>query len=435
MDFLNKMLGKVGVGGDPFSLSLLKRKQPTIPATDQTSQIIPQTSQSPSVNLNSPVKPEVKLPVAPAVSPTPMGSNVTQTPAIPVTNDQNAYKSANVVGGISSLTPPVPKIDTQDAQGAKESPAVPSVSPDTQKAIDSAQKAYEESLKLSPEELSTQEDLDKLVESTKTAYRDTKGQAIPLEFITGQLRSIEERATGLAEPLERKLSRLQAARTSAMSASKFALERSDKKAEAERTAAEKSIPKAPEPFTLGEGQIRYDAQGNVIARGAEKSMSETAQQKALEKKEALERGKSDTLDSYSIVNELLNNPALSQISGLQNPFTIFTPGTEAQTAKNLYQQIKGILALENRQKLKGTGAISDFESRTLEQAASALGRNLSDAEFQKQLKKIRGALATSAGLEAQIKITDPSTGESQIISASRAGIDSAIADGMTVEYQ
>ena len=273
-----------------------------------------------------------------------------------------------------------------------------------------------------------------------------------MEFITGQLKSIEERATNLAEPLERKLARLQAARTSSLEANKFALDRADKKVQAEKDAAKPisgtsfydpttgtfiqapSTSKASEGFTLSPGEKRYDAAGNLIASGGEKPMSDAAIIKATEKDEAKKAGTSAALDNYSLVNELLKNPALGQITGLQNPFTVFTPGTQAQTAKNVYSQVKSILSLENRKQLKGSGAISDFEALTLEKASSALGRNLSDAEFKKQLSKIKGAFATSAGLEADVKVTNPETGETISSTASRAEIDQLISEGNTVEY-
>lgn len=96
-----------------------------------------------------------------------------------------------------------------------------------------------------------------------------------------------------------------------------------------------------------------------------------------------------TIDSnIDVVNALLNNPALGAISGIQAP-TAIIPGTNAQLARNQYNQLKGILSLENREKLKGSGAISDFEFRILAEAATALGRNLSDAAFLEQLQKTK----------------------------------------------
>ena len=56
---------------------------------------------------------------------------------------------------------------------------------------------------------------------------------------------------------------------------------------------------------------------------------------------------------------------------------------------NQFEQVKNLLSLDSREKLKGTGAVSDFESKMLAAAASSLGRNLSDADFKAELQKIR----------------------------------------------
>ena len=230
--------------------------------------------------------------------------------------------------------PPVAPGTQESAPGATSD----QVSPETTKALGLAESAYQRSLQISPEELSTQEDLDKLIESTKTAYRNTSGQAIPMEFITGQLRSIEQRATGLAEPLERKLSRLQAARTSSLEASKFALERADKSIQSEKdaskpvagtsfydprtgkfTQAPAAIPKA-DPFTLSPGDKRYDDKGNLIASGGEKPMSDAAEakliEKAAEKTEKEESSRQAATLSIGAVNNLLSGDRYKAIAGV-----------------------------------------------------------------------------------------------------------------------
>ena len=173
--------------------------------------------------------PQIKsTPTAPKVTPTaPVTPPAPTQPLKPADDPSNKYNTttgelnSNYTGyeapktGSSGSTPTSPK-----------KPAVPVVS-DTQKAIKTAEDLYSKSLKLSPDELSTQGDLDRLSEATRKAYTGIKDKAIPLEFITGQLASVEERALNLAQPLEQRLARLQAARTSALTASKFALERAD----------------------------------------------------------------------------------------------------------------------------------------------------------------------------------------------------------------
>ena len=147
-------------------------------------------------------------------------------------------------------------------------------------------------------------------------------------------------------------------------------------------------------------------------------------------------GSSETLDYLNLTNTLLNNPDLKRITGvLQGKIGgQFLGGGQTGLAKNQFSQLKGILSLENRQKLKGSGAISDFEARTLERAASALGRNLPDAQFIEQIKQIRGAFATSAGLEADVLVTNPQTGEIAPGKLDRNAIDSAISQGFMIQY-
>lgn len=220
-----------------------------------------------------------------------------QKPAMPNIAPSTTPAAAPTAPG----TPNAPDAGTSTPQpgdmgntGGASTPATPSLG---EAAVKLAQDAYQKAMQLSPDELSTQADIDRLVESTKKAYTNTEGQAIPMGFITGQLSAIERRATDLAEPLDRKLARLQAARQSALDASKFALDRADKAYADEQASAKEKAKitevggnlvrlnsatgkyetvyeapgKAAEGFTLGEGQQRYDASGKLIASGAEKA--------------------------------------------------------------------------------------------------------------------------------------------------------------------
>jgi len=145
---------------------------------------------------------------------------------------------------------------------------------------------------------------------------------------------------------------------------------------------------------------------------------------------------SEVLGQISRIDELLNGGQLENVVGINklNPFT-YIPGTKVQYAKNQFNQIKSDLSLENREKLKGSGAISDFEFKVLGQAASALGSNLSNEDATKELKKIKSVFNSAAGIPTVVKITDPSTGQSVTVQASRDSINRAIIDGATVEYQ
>ena len=172
------------------------------------------------------------------------------------------------VPGATLPTPPVtaPTEAPATPQGQPTEPTAPPVPSATEKAQADAEVLYQKSLAISPEALSTQEDLDKLIEATKKGYLDVEGKPIAMGAISGQAGLIERRALAMAEPLERKLARLQAARTASLEASKFALERTDKRVEAERKAAEESAKVERErieterkaPSTLGGGEMQWN---------------------------------------------------------------------------------------------------------------------------------------------------------------------------------
>lgn len=193
------------------------------------------------------------------------------------------------------------------------------------------------------------------------------------------------------------------------------------------------VNKPGEPFTLSPGSVRFDANGHVIASVPANAASGTpipgvpgqlsplakavkdgiisidkvpiAQRPAVAAELAAlgsptERQQALT-SNLEVVNSLLNNPSLGSISGFQG-IGVLIPGTKAQLALNQYNQIKSILSLENRQQLKGSGSISDFEFKVLSEAATALGRNLSDADFKAQLEKVRDVFSGKYALTTQV---------------------------------
>jgi len=93
----------------------------------------------------------------------------------------------------------------------------------------------------------------------------------------------------------------------------------------------------------------------------------------------------------TLIDELKSNPKLDNITG---PIDQFAGGMfgEAAVAKNLYNQLQGVLSLEGRSKLKGSGSISDFEFKILQQAQSALGRNIPASAMKDELEKVRDIL-------------------------------------------
>jgi hypothetical protein len=162
---------------------------------------------------------------------------------------------------------------------------------------------------------------------------------------------------------------------------------------------------------MAEKGINIDADGNVV------STKENDQ----------------AMETMSLVNQILTDPLMDQAFGFKNYATYWVPGSNEQKVKNRVDQLLGKLQLGERALLKGSGSVSDFESKTLAKAATELGTNLSPEDAKQALLNIRGALITSYGGTAFVKLTAPD-GTSSIVESDSQKIADAIKDGISVEY-
>lgn len=109
-------------------------------------------------------------------------------------------------------------------------------------------------------------------------------------------------------------------------------------------------------------------------------------------KEQIKKG-TDTAAS-SQAKQSIVDVANQMLKGDTNPITGalrlggVIPGGKGQVMKGLYDQLVAMLSLENREKLKGSGAISDFEAGVLQRAASRLRPGMGDADFRAALQEI-----------------------------------------------
>lgn len=140
-----------------------------------------------------------------------------------------------------------------------------------------------------------------------------------------------------------------------------------------------------------------------------------------------------TLSDINDINLLLSNEDLDNISG---PVGQFLGGKfgQAKDAAVLFDKLSGVLQLAEAGSIKGQGAVSEFERKILQQAAVEAQRGQSDEGFRNSLVKIRGALSTASGLEAPVRIIDPTTGQSQVQELSSTEIADFIKDGALIEY-
>jgi len=157
-----------------------------------------------------------------------------------------------------------------------------------------------------------------------------------------------------------------------------------------------------------------------------------------------EAKRSDALNNYTLVNEILQSKGLPQLTGKAQVGGIWGLGnlvTSAYTklAMNNMKQLNAVVSLANRQLLKGSGSISNFEAQMLSDASSNLGitpkgtTNLTEDMLKKQLAKIRGAFANAAGMEAPIIYTMPD-GTTKETTASREEIEALLLAGCAIDY-
>jgi hypothetical protein len=379
-------------------------------------------------------------------------SSSTSTPA----SDLTSSGLSDIQNQINITKDALESAKAQLASMQSTSSSTPSAISSAQAAVTTAENAYQEALKLSPDEITTQEDLDKLIESTKKAYLNTSGQVIPMEFITGQLKAIEERATGLAEPLETKLARLQAQRTSATDASKFALERADANLAAEQKSA---TPTEPTTQEINGKLYQYDySTGTWKDTGVSSGKSTTSEApKTIETAEGIYqwnqttgqwddtgmKSKDAEVESTGELNEIASSAVsnvndllasnLDFVTGLPSLSNLI-PGSEGSGVKAKFNQLINTLALSARSLVKGSGAISDKETEMLKSSATLLKEGLSKEATISELKKIRGILNSNAGNMVSVRVLS----NGQEIDAgqlSREDIYSAISQGYQIIYE
>lgn len=188
-------------------------------------------------------------PTAPTGSPaTNTGSPA--TPDLGLGTSQSSYQTtpsgAVVDGHTGSVIQPAGTI----------SPTVPNTIYDNPEYT-AALKSYQDLQNPSTDETSTQAELDNITAGLGITKANQSNQPIPMEFITGQQAASEKRALALATPLQQKLALLQAKRTGAVEASKFALDTTEKKLQAQLDA-QTAATKAHTPVNVGAGDTLVD---------------------------------------------------------------------------------------------------------------------------------------------------------------------------------
>ena len=335
----------------------------------------------------------------------------------------------NPISTTPTVTPTVPTAPT---------PTAPTVTPPSQKDnYINAYKKYVDSLKESADITEAKRVYNDYVanQAKSISGKEGQGRGIPLSIVRGEQEKLLKQTQPEATRLQNEVGILQDAQKATIDSLKAGVDMEGKLLEQDKPIevggilyqpqADGSykqvagISKASEGFTLGKDQVRYDAEGNIIAGGMSTSSTGDANVDAWVKgiqsgvykpsdvpdelRSAVASAMSSTEKPQSelskkvvsLVGELLADPNLSKITGIvQGGLRLGNLDPRAQLSRNKYDELKASLSLDNIKYLKGTGAISDAEQRLLASAATAIGRNLTDEQFRSELQKLRDGLTT-----------------------------------------
>jgi hypothetical protein len=136
--------------------------------------------------------------------------------------------------------------------------------------------------------------------------------------------------------------------------------------------------------------------------------------------------------SLGIINNLLSDDKYKSITGAaQSPLSYIGLGAGVRE----YNQLKSQLALGARSLLKGSGAVSDYEAKVLQDSTSALGRELDNDSFKQALLTVRGVIKTNNGQVTPVQVTNPATGETVNTELSGAEIYQLNSEGNLITYK
>lgn len=171
----------------------------------------------------------------------------TASPGATGTETTDLTKPPEQSYGIKHFDPTDSEADQTDTSGATAPAPAPEKSPYSD-ALD----AYVKSLSHSSSYTETSKGIDNLDEATARGIHGTDNKVIPLEFITGQKKAIEQRGLDLRAPLEAKLKRIGEDEKGVQAGAKARLD------------YEKSLA-GGDGFNLSPGQTRYNTKGEIVA--------------------------------------------------------------------------------------------------------------------------------------------------------------------------
>lgn len=406
----------------PFTST--KRTTPTFKSLGKEAPVIPIPTTAPQSTVDGAIKPPfappVQGPIRPPVTPTPLPAPTAA--ATPSDGTFTTPSGATVDTSGKVISPP-----TTDAGAVAE----------TDPQRDTFREALLASLTPSKEEKGIQEELARMLTGFETGVEGIRTQAIPTGLLRGQAAALERQVGLQAAPLQRQLGLLQEQRTGEQTRAETELGFREADIEAAKP------PEAEPGFTLAPGQTRFDASGEVVASGGPKPISEAAITAAIARTEKDEAARASQTTTIGIINEILGSEGLGKVSG-KSRFGIAARTAATGDVRAKLVQLKALTSLGERDKLKGSGTISDFEAGMLANSATSLnfaiqddGKiTLSDEEADQALRNIRGVLLAKTGELVTVIASDPATGVTERFeNVTREDIENAALKGLLIDYE
>lgn len=224
-----------------------------------------------------------------------------------------------------------------------------------------------------------------------------------------ELKAIENAAAGIYDPaLTSAIGKLEAKKK----ADEREFERQLRAEEAEKDF-ERDLMKMEQQFKYSTALKKMDIDVNTAA-AAEKRFIEQSEKDA-EVRDA-------QIGTVALLNTLLSPTTnLNAIAGgrIGNFLTGSWRNTNAQ-ARAQVAQLKAMTSMDEREKLRGSGSVSNFEQQMLSDSANAINHaiqedgsvRMNQDTFKQELKNLRGVAVLKAGVpSASVTVTDPGTGE------------------------
>lgn len=145
---------------------------------------------------------------------------------------------------------------------------------------------------------------------------------------------------------------------------------------------------------LGQNILSWDAKlSDISGKSNEALKVEVMQYIANKNKTTQNTNISQIQDTIKLIDELKNSGGLNPVVWLKNPFTAWTPGTDAAWFKAKLDQLTAANFMVGIKSMKWLGALSDAEGSKVSASVSSLANTMqSESDYRKELQRLRDVM-------------------------------------------